>query len=359
MISADSAMFVSIPGTKQHRSEIQIGALGSRIERLDAFVGSAQVLLLCDAHTEQYCLPVLHRVWPMSRRFPLCTVAPGEAAKTIDTCNQIWSRMTELALGRDSLLLVLGGGVLGDMGGFCAATFKRGMRFAFFPTTLLSMVDSSVGGKLGVDFGGFKNQIGCFALPELVWIDPVFLGTLPQEELFSGWAEVLKHAAIGDRRRLRKLELTNNLHSIDWCELIAASVRVKARIVQKDPFEQGLRRLLNFGHTIGHALESYYLTQGKPISHGHAVALGMLAEMRLFGEPSAWSRQLERLICKQYDVEPLNNCTAEQLLPWLVQDKKKAGNAIRIVLPGKRFFSSAEHFWEAPGQSSGWSRVRS
>jgi 3-dehydroquinate synthase len=331
-------------------TQIVVGSLVQQVQLLNNLAPYSKAFILCDTNTHQFCLPKLHSVWPVSQSFPTHAIPAGEVYKQLDTCAVVWQKMTDLELDRDSVLIVLGGGVVGDLGGFCAATYKRGIRCVYLPTTLLSMLDSSVGAKVGVDFQGFKNLIGCFSPPELVLMDPDFLSTLPDEQLLSGFAEAIKHAAIGDRKMLKEFLERSSLKSVDWASLIPRNIMVKARIVRKDPYETHLRRLLNFGHTVGHALESHYLNRDTPISHGHAVALGMLIESRLIEPRPAWVLALQQVICKHFSLEPLQECTVEQLWPYMLQDKKKAGNAVRVALPGKRLFTLAEHIWEHPGQ---------
>ncbi len=196
--------------------------------------------------------------------------------------------MTAAKLDRKSLLLNLGGGVIGDMGGFCAATYQRGIDFIQIPTTLLAQVDASVGGKLGIDFQGLKNQIGMFQDPVMVWVNPKFLDTLPQRELRSGFAEVIKHCLIQDAKKWAVISQKPLLEQ-DFPDLIAHSVQVKRQIVAEDPTEKGKRKLLNFGHTIGHAVETYFLESktAKKLLHGEAIAVGMIAESWI-----SWQREM-------------------------------------------------------------------
>ncbi len=185
--------------------------------------------------------------------------------------------LTEHQFDRHSLLVVLGGGVLGDLGGFCAATYKRGIDFVLMPTTLLSQVDASVGGKLGIDFLQFKNHIGVFCEPVATLICTSFLSTLPERELRSGFAEIIKHCLISDKN-MWEVVRTRSLHAQDWAALIPHSVAFKKQVIETDPREKGLRKILNFGHTVGHAVESYFLNSGNRLFHGEAIAVGMIAE---------------------------------------------------------------------------------
>ncbi len=236
----------------------------------------SKVAILVDENTKKDCL---HKL-PKIDNSILIEIQSGEEKKNITTCNFIWEQLTKNNFDRNSLLINLGGGVIGDMGGFCASTYKRGIDFIQIPTTLLAMVDASVGGKLGVDFNGLKNQIGIFNYPNSVIINPEFLSTLPENELKSGFAEVVKHTLIADKNLWNKI-ISTSFNELIWEEIIETSIQIKNKIVESDPFEKGERKKLNFGHTFGHAIESYYLEKGTPILHGEAIALGMMLESDL------------------------------------------------------------------------------
>jgi 3-dehydroquinate synthase len=231
----------------------------------------SKVGVLVDSNTENLCYPLIKKILPDHE---IIRVEAGEKFKTIETCQRIWESLTQHGFDRHSVLIVLGGGVLGDMGGFCAATFKRGIDFILVPTTLLSQVDSSVGGKIGVDFMGIKNHIGLFCEPAFTLISSKFLATLPIRELRSGFAEVIKHSLISDRA---KWEIIKNkgLEEQNWDKMIEFSYQFKSEIAETDPFEGGVRKILNFGHTIGHAVESACLQSLAPLLHGEAIAIGM------------------------------------------------------------------------------------
>ncbi len=292
------------------------------------------IAVLVDPHTRRHCYPLLKSLLP---KHTLITIKAGESEKHIGTCQTIWEALTQARFDRHGLLLNLGGGVIGDMGGFCAATYKRGIAFAQLPTTLLSQVDASVGGKLGIDFNGLKNHIGLFQLPNAVLIDPAFLATLPPRQLRSGFAEVIKHCLIADFdawNRIRRLDLEQQ----SWPELVAHSVAIKQRITDEDPTEQGIRKILNFGHTLGHAVETYCLSllRAKQLLHGEAIAVGMIAEAFVAYQKGLIDEQLlsqieeylfsvyGRVIIRETDLEPILNLTA--------QDKKNRGREIRMAL---------------------------
>ncbi len=221
------------------------------------------------------------------------------------------------------------------MGGFCAATFKRGIDFMIMPTTLLAQVDASVGGKVGIDFLHFKNHIGVFCEPKVTIIDTSFLKTLPQRELRSGFAEVVKHCLISDKA-MWDIIRTKSLHEQDWETLVKHSVKFKKSVTDQDPKEKGLRKTLNFGHTIGHALESYFLAEGNRIFHGEAIAMGMIMEAFIAREKKLISEQeLEEI--SSYLIKIFE----KQEMPWgdsaliqlTKQDKKNKRNEILMALP--------------------------
>lgn len=231
--------------------------------------------MLVDGNTRVHCLPKIKLP-----QHVVIEIEPGEENKTLATCEQVWDKLTSSKFTRKSLLINLGGGVIGDMGGFIAATFKRGIRFVNIPTTLLSQVDASIGGKLGVDFGALKNHLGIFREPDQVIVNTNFLATLPKREIRSGFAEVIKHALISDSKQWDFLK-SKRIEGLDLDELIPSSIAIKNKVVNADPMEQGLRKILNFGHTLGHALESHFLHTPSRLLHGEAIAIGMILESHL------------------------------------------------------------------------------
>ncbi|MBL7829329.1 MAG: 3-dehydroquinate synthase [Saprospiraceae bacterium] len=290
----------------------------------------SNVLIIADEHTHQFCLPIINRL-----QLPvvptLCVIPAGESFKDLDTCALIWRAMENAGLDRKALVINLGGGVIGDMGGFCAATWKRGIDFIQIPTTLLSMTDAAIGGKVGIDFHALKNVIGLIRQPAGVFIDPVFLHTLPQRELHSGMAEIVKHAAIShelDRPWVHQLP-----HTPDWFETLRASVGIKVRIVEEDPHESGLRMLLNFGHTIGHALESYYLHTPSPFTHGEAITIGMICEQYLQPAQNLHANLLKKQLMSIFKLDPIPLQAVSSLWMLMQQDKKNASGKVRIALP--------------------------
>jgi len=292
-----------------------------------------QVAVLVDENTEQYCLQFIKESIP---EHWLISIRSGESNKNLSTCESIWGAMTEGSFDRHSLMINLGGGVIGDMGGFCAATYKRGIDFINLPTTLLSQVDASVGGKLGIDFQGFKNHIGAFKNPEMVLIDPTFLKSLPVNEIRSGYAEVIKHCLIADRGKWDEIS-KKGIDEQNWADIIAHSVAIKEKIVESDPFEEGQRKLLNFGHTIGHAIESSYLNKGESLLlHGEAIAIGMICESylasRSCGLPKSQLEEIVTYIEKTFGLIKLDKSNFEEIVKMTSQDKKNEGAVINSTL---------------------------
>ncbi len=290
------------------------------------------IAILVDENTEEHCLPLL----PNIETHHLIKIKSGEVNKTLATCEQIWQAMTEAHLDRHSLLINLGGGVIGDMGGFCAATYQRGIDFVNIPTTLLAMVDASVGGKLGIDFGDFKNHIGLFQSPQAVLADPVFLNTLPARQLKSGFAEVIKHALITSTSDWEDIQ-SFSLDTPDWQSLIERAIEIKSNIVSQDWKEEGLRKTLNFGHTIGHAIESHFLNNNHvSVLHGEAVAAGMICELYLSAENIGFPLQDLRSIASYtlsiYEKISIKESDYSTIAQLATHDKKNNKGEIRGVL---------------------------
>jgi 3-dehydroquinate synthase len=297
------------------------------------------VAVLVDVNTRVHCYERIRSQLPPHQ---LIVILPGEMHKNLDSCRQVWDKMTQAKLDRESLLVALGGGMVGDLGGFCASTYKRGVDAVLIPTTLLSMADASIGGKTGIDLGPLKNHIGTFSPPVATWIATQFLETLPEPELRSGFAEVIKHTLIGNRalwNDLRKKDLMEQ----DFGRLIKQSVAFKSAIVRKDPRESGPRKILNFGHTLGHAVEGYYLAKGVPVMHGDAVAAGMVMESHIARQKKLITvPELEQVAT--YILRIFGKVTLPDpgvLMPAMYQDKKNKGNKLMMALPkgiGKAVF---------------------
>lgn len=291
----------------------------------------SKVFVLTDRNTQQWCYPLVQQAFPSHR---MICVEPGEEQKNLTTCIEIWRQLTLAHADRKALLFILGGGVLGDMGGFCAATYKRGIEFVLMPTTLLAQVDASVGGKLGIDFDHFKNHIGVFQLPVCTLVSPAFLSTLPSRELRSGFAEVIKHCLISDAALWSSIS-QKPLEQQDWLSLINHSVRFKERVVTEDPREKGLRKILNFGHTVGHAVESYFLSSSHRIFHGEAIAIGMIVESFIGNRKGLLAISDVDHIC-QYLIQVYGKVQetmdVQALMETMRQDKKNSNGKILMAL---------------------------
>jgi 3-dehydroquinate synthase len=293
--------------------------------------------VIVDENTSQFCLPELKELLP-SIDFVVIQIPSGEKHKTLSTCNSIWKDMIHHSLDRKSLCFNLGGGVIGDMGGFCASTYMRGIDFIQIPTTLLSMVDASVGSKLGVDFEGYKNMIGMFNDPDLVMIHPKFLKTLSGGELRSGYAEMLKHVLIGDVEAWEQYITAYNWRDNVNESNILSSVRIKKRFVEQDPYEQGIRKALNYGHTFGHAIESLGLDSDDFVSlkHGEAVALGMVFANIIAHEKDMLGRtemeQINNYIFSVYKPVKVPKRFWETIFAYIVKDKKNKKGKILMTL---------------------------
>ncbi|NEM99344.1 3-dehydroquinate synthase [Pontibacter burrus] len=293
----------------------------------------SKVAVLVDENTAIHCYP---QVKPYLPEHHLIQIKSGETHKTLQTCEYIWQRMTELNLDRWSVLVNLGGGVIGDMGGFCAALFKRGLYFVQVPTTLLAQVDASVGGKTGIDFHGLKNHLGVYKEPVAVFIHPGFLQTLPQREIKSGYAEIIKHWLIADGDMFEQ-QRTIGLLTEDWEELIRHSVEIKSAVVEADPLEGGYRKVLNFGHTVGHAVESYLIEKpDRALLHGEAIAIGMLCETYLSVKKGLLSQdaldKIETFLVSVYEKVPLTEDDIQTISRLSLQDKKNTGATINCTL---------------------------
>ncbi|OJX55478.1 MAG: 3-dehydroquinate synthase [Flavobacterium sp. 38-13] len=298
----------------------------------------SSIFIFADSDTNEYCLPVFLPNLETDLNIEIIEFEPGEINKNIETCVELWNVLTDLGADRKSLVINVGGGVVTDMGGFVASTFKRGIDFINVPTTLLAMVDASVGGKNGIDLGSLKNQIGVINVPKMVLIDTTYLETLPQNQMRSGLAEMLKHGLIFDKKYWSLFLDLNNLNTGDLDTLIYQSVEIKNTIVTQDPKENGLRKSLNFGHTLGHAIESYFLENENKTSllHGEAIAAGMILESYIslrkdlisdleFEEiKNGIDNIFERIVFEEKDIQPI--------LDLLIHDKKNEYGTIQFAL---------------------------
>lgn len=311
--------------------EVYFDHLGVKpFENLIKESGISKIFVLCDQITAELCLPVLKELVDL-REFTLILIPIGESHKTVDTCNIVWEQLTKVNADRKALLINLGGGVLTDLGGFAASCYKRGIRFVNIPTTLLAMVDASTGGKTGVDFGSFKNQIGVFSVPEFTWVHSIFLKSLPQNQIRSGAAEMIKHGLIYDSKHFD--EVISNFS--DLTSLISDSVSIKQAVVAQDPTEKGLRKILNFGHTLGHAIESFYLKTSSSLLHGEAIAVGMILEAHLSHRRLGLSHEdlatITNHIHSLYDLPKINPADYQAIIELTKQDKKNEHGSVRFV----------------------------
>jgi len=298
------------------------------------------LFVLCDETTERLCLPVISD-FDCMKDAQLITIPATDSHKTLESLSHVWSELQHMGATRHSLMVNLGGGMVTDLGGFAASTFKRGIPYINIPTTLLSMVDASVGGKTGINFGGLKNEIGVFNNARSVILDTTFLRTMDHENICSGYAEMLKHGLINNEQmwaELLNFSLELNVESLEMLgRMVAESVAVKQRIVTEDPTEQGIRKALNLGHTAGHAFESLALER-KPVLHGYAVAWGMIVELYLCcvktNFPQDKMRQTVAFIKENYGRMAITCDDYPHLIELMHHDKKNQGNSINFTLLG-------------------------
>ena len=295
-----------------------------------------KLFVLTDEHTHELCLPLVDTCLPAGRE--LITIAPGDCHKNLETLAYVWNELSNRKGTRRSLMLNLGGGMVTDLGGFAAATFKRGITYINIPTTLLAMVDASAGGKTGINFNGLKNEIGAFSPARFVLLDTEFLRSLDDENIRSGYAEMLKHGLISDTEHWAEL-LNFDPARPDYDalrSLVSRSVSIKERIVEQDPREKGIRKALNFGHTAGHAFESLALEQGRPRLHGYAVAWGIVCELYLSclrtGFPKDKLRQTVQFIKETYSTFDFDCKQYDRLYEFMTHDKKNESDAVNFTL---------------------------
>lgn len=298
----------------------------------------SSIFIIVDNNTNEFCLPNFLPLLETDVAIEIIEFEDGEENKNIETCVQIWNVLTELGADRKSLVINLGGGVVTDLGGFVASTFKRGIDFIHIPTTLLSMVDASVGGKNGVDLGNLKNQIGVINVPLMVLIDTQYLETVPQTEMRSGLAEMLKHGLIYDRTYWNQFLDLAAIDYADFDVLIYRSVEIKNEIVTQDPTEKNIRKALNFGHTLGHAIESYFLesTEKTTLLHGEAIAVGMILESFIAMKKGLLTEEdyieIKNCIQSIYDAIVFDEKDIDPILALLIHDKKNEYGTIQFAL---------------------------
>lgn len=298
-----------------------------------------RIFVLTDETTQQLCWPKIKNFKALKNSTPIIIKAT-DTHKNLDTLSQVWQALSNGGATRHSLMINLGGGMVTDLGGFAASTFKRGIDFINIPTTLLAMVDASVGGKTGINFGGLKNEIGVFSDSRFVIINTQFLDTLDHDNICSGYAEMLKHGLISDERTWAEL-VTFDLDTPDLSQLqrmVAESIKVKERIVEADPHEHGIRKALNLGHTMGHAFESFAMRRGTPILHGYAVAYGLISELYMSARKTAFPtdrmHQTVRFIRENYGTFNITCDDYPTLIELMRHDKKNTSGIINFTLLG-------------------------
>jgi 3-dehydroquinate synthase len=293
------------------------------------------LFILVDENTFEHCYPKFIQSFKTTKSLEMIKITSGEINKNLETCTRVWNAITELGGDRKSLLITLGGGVITDLGGFVASCFKRGIDFVNIPTTLLSMVDASVGGKTGVDLGVLKNQIGVFSNPEMVLIDTEYLSTVSEREIKSGMAEIIKYGLTYDIKLFNKIK---EYKSLNISDLIFRSIEIKNNVVQQDPKEQNIRKILNFGHTLGHAIESFFLESEnkKNLTHGEAIAIGMVCESYLSSKLLGFSfekvTEIKKVILAIYDKTTLLKDDFHKIMELLKHDKKNINGQVNFVL---------------------------
>jgi 3-dehydroquinate synthase len=324
--------------TVYHTNEISLTAdLKTDLQEITAGVADRKIFLIFETNTWKHCWPLVDGFRPVPPS-NILVLEPGEANKNIGQVMTAWNLLGSSGADRSSLVINIGGGMLTDLGGFAASTFKRGLAFINVPTTLLAMVDASTGGKTGVNFRGLKNEVGVIRQPKHVFLHLPFLRTLDRENLLSGFAEMLKAGLIADRQLWQDLKgFSFDRYTEDELgRLIWRSVKIKSDIVQADPEEQGIRKALNFGHTIGHALESESLSAGNVLAHGYAVAFGMIVEAVLSHDklrlPAESVSEIRETINRLYGNLPDTAELTEVLLGWMRFDKKNSNNQINFSL---------------------------
>lgn len=310
----------------------------NKIETIIQEIAPSKIFILTDANTKEHCLPHFTEKSSLVKDAIILTIPIGEDHKTIETCQSLWSELSDKGADRKSLLINLGGGVVTDLGGFVASTFRRGIEFINIPTSLLAMVDASVGGKNGVDLDSLKNQIGIIRNPLCVIIDTEFLKTLPAEQITSGYAEMLKHGIIHSEEYWTKLKRFDVSNISETEELIWESVLIKNKVVTQDPNELDIRKTLNYGHTLGHAIESYCLEEADkpPLLHGEAIAIGMILatyiSSEIFEFPKSKLENITEVILSKFPKVTFSFVDIEKIIELLIYDKKNSNGKVLFVL---------------------------
>jgi 3-dehydroquinate synthase len=316
---------------------LEVGSLldSSFSELLSTKYATSKKIIIVDENTHEHCLSYLITNFEALSESEIVVLTPGEDSKQMSLTYNIWEALTEYGVTRYDLIINLGGGVITDMGGFIASCYKRGCDFINIPTSLLAMVDASIGGKTGINLGHFKNQIGVFSNPVALYIDRLFLDTLPEEEMLSGFAEMLKHGLISDEALFHDVCAQIDEPDELSYELLVRCIEVKNEVVKKDPLEDGHRKILNFGHTVGHAIEGHYMNT-HPLSHGHAVAIGMVLEayvsVKMVGLSQESYDLIEKSILSKYPIPKFSNEDIQLMIEMMQNDKKNRAGKIKCCL---------------------------
>lgn len=319
--------------------QLEIGSiLESSFQEVVNRYTEGKIFFIVDENTHEHCLTYLLTNFEGLYEAEVIVIPSGEPNKTMQIAHNVWEVLSEYETSRYDLIINLGGGLVTDMGGFIASCYKRGMAFVNIPTTMLGMIDASIGGKTGLNLGHFKNQIGVFNTPLALYIDTIFLETLPHEEMLSGYAEMIKHGLLTSREMFDKVIKQIETPKVISQPLLHESIAVKNEIVKQDPVEKGLRKTLNLGHTIGHAIEGHYLDSNR-ILHGHAVAIGIIMESFISRKRGLLSdeefQHIETSILKYYDLPKFSNDDIKAMIELLSNDKKnRSGKILSCLLEG-------------------------
>lgn len=289
-----------------------------------------RVIVLADENTHRHCLPLLG-----DNPYPVIKIPCGERNKNLATAEYIWRALISHGATRNSVLINLGGGMVTDLGGFCASVYQRGIRFVHVPTTLLCMTDAALGGKTGIDLENFKNYIGTFSEPEEIIISAQFFHTLPDSGLLNGWAEVLKHGILSGENNWNFFQHIPDKNDTEtWAKIIALNVEIKTAITREDPLEKNIRKTLNLGHSIGHGIESWHLQNQIDIQHGFCVAAGCMVESAIAKKKGLLSHSDCLKITRSFRrFFPKLDFSAREIIPFILKDKKNSANEIRMALP--------------------------
>lgn len=317
--------------------QIEIGSLETSgfSDFIQQRYSDSKIVIMVDENTNDNCLEYLITTFDFLAEAEVMLLPSGEENKVMEVCFQVWEALSDYGIGRRDLVINLGGGVVTDMGGFIASVYKRGVDFIQIPTTLLAMIDASIGGKTGIDLGVYKNQLGVFMNPKAIFTDKIFLETLEPKEVVNGFAEALKHALIRDTALWEELSAMENLSELSTDEMLMRISSIKVEVVNSDPYEKGLRKILNFGHTVGHAIEGYFLFR-EPVDHGHGVALGMIAESYISYRRGILDKttfeQIEKVILDWFPVPQISMADIQGIVELLYNDKKNHSGKIQCCL---------------------------